>query len=363
MVAGLFDPPPPPALRRPSITVSLDGAVVAELLGLTLELHAAPAVDACTLTLPASTQVAVGATAAVSIDGGDGDAVAVLTGAVTGARAELDGTRVLQVTDAAAVLAGTRVDRSYEQQSAGDIARHVCAAAGLDAGGIADGTRYPFVVLDAGRSVWRHLARLAAHAGHVVTVDGDGKVAMTAPAAADIAAVVTYGQDVVALSVTETTPAARGVIVGEGAAGTHGSAAWAWLVRDPAAVTADAGGGPVLAEPSLRTPEAVQAAAAARRQLPAVAVVLESAPMPAVRPGRAVTVRAVPPELLPGPAGAPAGLLPAAAGAPAGLLPDGGTTLTVIAAVVVHDHRPGRGSRTTVRGWLPATPGPALGSP
>ena len=68
-----------------------------------------------------------------------------------------------------------------------------------------------------------------------------------------------------ALESFEAPPSAGAVtVIGEGAAGSQGSDAWSWLVKDPSGVTGSSGSGDparLVSDPSLRSSDAAQGAA------------------------------------------------------------------------------------------------------
>lgn len=293
---GLLDTAVAPTVRRPVLTVAVDGdadALAGTVVAADIELVTSPGVDRCTVTVAASAPVAVGATVSVSADAGDGDEAGVVTGRVAAVRRGATGVVVVEVADASVALATLRIDQSYEQQTAAEIARDLCGAAGVDVGEVSDGARYPFVAIDAARSVWRQLGRLAAHDGLLVGVDADGAVWLAAPAPEDIAGAFAYGVDVLDAEIVAREARAVAGIVGEGAAGSQGADAWAWPVRDPTPVRADLDA-PARGDGALRTPEAVTAAAAAAVARTTQRMTLTVPLAPALRPGRGVAVSGLP---------------------------------------------------------------------
>jgi hypothetical protein len=361
---GLLDAAGAPAVRRPALMVAVNGdaeALAGAVLAVDVDLASAPAVDRCTVTVAASAPpVPVGAEVAVSADAGDGEAVDLVTGTVAAVGAGARGSALLAVADASVMLAALRVERSYEQQTAGEIIGDLCAAAGVAVAELADGVRYPFVALHAGRPAWRHAGRLAAHGGLLVGVHADGAVWLAPPTPEDVAGAFAYGVDVLDLTVLARQPATVAGLVGEGAAGSQGADAWAWLARDPTPVRADLGA-PPLPDGALRTPEAVTAAADAASAQAAGDVALTVPLAPPLRPGRGITVADVPTAIVP--AGA-AGLASTAAAAVGG--PSPGPATATLAATMVrvrHRWRAGEPPTTRVDAAMPATPGAGGGLP
>jgi hypothetical protein len=132
-------------------------------------------------------------------------------------------------------------------------------------GSVEDGPRFPFYVVDDGRSAWTHVADLAAKSGFVARFDGDGKLDFGPASQGQPAQTFSYAQDVLALDATEAPAAAGAVtVVGEGAAGSKGDDAWSWLVKDPSGVSGSAGSGDpdrLVRDRSLRNGDAASGAA------------------------------------------------------------------------------------------------------
>jgi hypothetical protein len=112
-----------------------------------------------------------------------------------------------------------------------------------------------------------HVADLAAKSGFLARFAADGSLDFGAASEGEPAQTFAFAQDVLALDAAERPPAAGAItVVGEGAAGTQGDAAWSWLVKDPSGVTGTAGSGDparLLRVRSLRTSDAAGGAAEA----------------------------------------------------------------------------------------------------
>src|SRR5262249_14654531 len=164
-----------------------------------------------------------------------------------------------------AALAALRLNQSYEQRTAGDIVNALAGAAGVAVDRADDGPSFPFYVVDDGRSGWSHTAALARASGFLASVTPSGKLAFGPAADGDPVQTFSYGGDVLSLESFEAAPSAGTVtVVGEGAAGSQGSDAWSWLVKDPSGVTATSGSGDparLASDPSLRSADAAQGAA------------------------------------------------------------------------------------------------------
>jgi phage protein D len=261
----------PPAVRRPTFAVNLGSASAdtwaGALVSLAVEVGLAPAVDALTLQVANEARapgVAVGDSGTVELGYEDSGNELVFTGQVDAVQRSLAGTTRITVVNGGATLARLRLDRSFQQQTAGGIVQALLGEVGLSADGVEDGIDYPFYVIDAGRNAYQHIARLARRNGYLAYLTPEGKLSFAPFAGGQAEQTFSYASDILALDLADATPAAGSVTTtGEGAAGSQGSDAWSWLVKDPSGVQSTAGDGTALPIPdsSLRSSEAAQAAA------------------------------------------------------------------------------------------------------
>jgi phage protein D len=233
-----------------------------------VEAGLSPFADAVTLRLAGGTSapdVTVGDSGAVDLGYGDDTAEPVFAGQVDEVRHGVQGETSVTAVNGAAQLSRLRVIQSYEQQKAGDIVRDLAGRAGADTDTVEDGADFPFYVVDDGRSAYQHIAALARKSGFLAYFTPEGKLGFAPFTAGQAVQTFTYGEDVLSLDAAEVVPAVGTVTtVGEGAAGSQGQEARSWLVKDPSAVTADAGSGDperLIRDASLRSAEAAQGAA------------------------------------------------------------------------------------------------------
>jgi hypothetical protein len=209
---------------------------------------------------------AVGDAGTIEVGYADTAATRLFTGAVRTVVRDGHGLARLVAVDGAAMLAGLRVDTSFEGRSAGDHVRALAGEAGVATGTVASGIDLPFLAVDAGRSAWSHIAMLARLSGHWSYVAPDGRLYFVPVEAGEPAARFTFGEDILAIRRTAAAAPFGAVTTrGEGAAGSQGGDAWAMLVKDPSPVTGTAGrGSPArrFAAGALRTGDAARAAAA-----------------------------------------------------------------------------------------------------
>src|SRR5688500_18934963 len=198
----------PPGVRRPTFTIAfaaggggggaLGGlASVASSLGLTggardpwkeslvtlsVESGLAPRLDLLEIVLSGNSQapaVAVGDTGTVKLGYADGEEVTVFTGKVDRVRRRLDGSVILNASNAAQ-LAHLRVNQSFEQQKAGDIVNDLIGRTGISAGTVENGADFAFYAVDDRCSAYAVIADLARRSGLIAFIDHEGKLSFTA---------------------------------------------------------------------------------------------------------------------------------------------------------------------------------------
>lgn len=262
----------------------------------------APAVSHARLTLTdreGAPVVAVGDQLRVEL-GEEGALAAVLSGEVLAVESQPGAQRVVVLASAAIRLARRRENASHRARSLADLLKTFAGPAGFTAQVLETGASYEFLAIDDRRSLWEWAAVLAAQAGLLVWVDGDAALRCAKPGGPSVKT-FNYGQDVLALEHrTGAPPLGVLTLVGEGAAGSQGSAAWSWLVKDPQGVRVQAGSGdPARLDGagSLRSAAAVRDAVDARsRQATArsARVRLQVPGSPDLIPGATVTVQGSP---------------------------------------------------------------------
>lgn len=280
------------------------------LISLTVEAALAPVVDALELVLSSDSQapsVAVGDAGTVSLGYADGENVLVFTGTIDRVTRGLDGTTRVGARNGGGELARLRLNQGYEQMSGADIASDLAGRTSLQTDVMESGETLAYVALDDRTSAWSHLATLARRGGAVAYVSPDGKLHFVKPGSGDPVQTFHYGADILALDLADVAAELGEVSVfGEGAAGSQGADAWAWIIKDPAAVTGSAGSGAPersFADRALRSAEAAGAAArgladaAAARKL---AGRLRVAGAPAVTVGSVVEIADAPGDTLNG---------------------------------------------------------------
>jgi hypothetical protein len=251
------------------LTPGGDDPWAAALVAIRVDSYLAPAVDVAVLQLANEARapsVAVGDPGSIELGYADGENVLVFTGKVDAIHTNLAGATRITLVNGSAALARRRINQSYQQQSAGAIVSDLIGQCEVAAATVEDGSDYPFYVVDAPRTVYQHIARLAQRSGYIAAMTAEDKLQFS-PAAVDAAVqTFTYAQDLMALQAAEDTPLAGVLFTGEGAAGSQGSDAWSWLIKDASAVQKSAGeadGALPLVDAALRSGDALETAAAA----------------------------------------------------------------------------------------------------
>ena len=228
----------------------------------------APRVDQAILTLADDTQSPefnLGDSGDIKMGYDDSDVQTVFTGDIVSVQRGLDKQAVLGICNAAFTLSQRRINQSFEQQSAGDIVKELASVASVDTGSIESGLDFPFYVIDDGKNLYQHIALLAEKSGLIAFITADNKLNFAESESGEATKTFTYGADLIHIKVINTLPKIdKLTVVGAGAAGSQGSDAWSWLVKDPQSVTASAGDGDnsrLISDGGLRSADAVQQAA------------------------------------------------------------------------------------------------------
>lgn len=235
--------------------------------------------------------VAAGAAVAVSLGLSADTVEPVFTGAVDRVRAGSWGT-ALTLLGSTAALDRIRIGRAYTAQTAGDIVRDLCAAAGLSVGEVADGPTLAAYHVDERRTGWRHLRELARLVGAELASGAAGEVHVRAPRSGAAQHTLRAGAELLDWAAGPRQAGADPLEIGPyGAASEQGSDAWSLVHHQPG------GGGPHRVLPAIRDREAAvaldRAAAAAHARSGAHAVVAATGHA-AVRAGDLVDLDGLP---------------------------------------------------------------------
>jgi phage protein D len=302
-----------PSVRKPVFEVQFGNPSADDwaqaLVGFSVESGFAPWVDAAEIDTASAQGPSAAPGDAGSIKAGYDDSSndAIFTGQVEAVRYGIEGVTRYSASTGAAKLARLRVNQGYEQSTAGDIVNNLAQKAGVDTDSVEDGASYPYYAVDDRRTAWEHIAALARNNGFAAFFSPAGKLHFKPVAAGQPAVTFTYGADVLALELASGVPAAGQVtVVGEGAAGSNGSDAWSWLLKDASAVTSQSGQGDpqrLVTDASLRSSSAAQTAAgsiAAAAGAAAASGWILTPGAPAVFPGSTIEIAGAPQNALNG---------------------------------------------------------------
>jgi hypothetical protein len=268
-VSDLFGSDAPPAVRRPVLEVDFGGNADAwrqHITAVQFEASLLPGVDAAHLYFSSNAdapEIIPGDSGSIALGYEDNEPTVILTGQAMSVERNLSGLACVMATNGGSILAGTRLNRSYDQQSAGEIVSDLASAIETDS--LEDGVSFPHYAVDTRRNALQHIAVLARKCNFIAYFSPEGKLNFVPFSPGSPVQTFTYAVDILALEITESTPPVGEVtLVGEGAAGSQGSDAWSWLVKDPTTVTGTAGDGdpkrPGI-DASLRSSDAAQSAA------------------------------------------------------------------------------------------------------
>ncbi len=192
----------------------------------------------------------------------------VFSGSIVGMETGIKCQAALTICNGGFRLAQMRTNQSFAQQSAGDIVRSLAELAEVETDTVEAGIDLPFYVVDDSRNLYQHIAALAEKSGLLATINGEGKLNFKAVTSAAAEKTFYYGVDILSLRMRRTPPPLDKItMVGGGAAGSQGSEAWSWLIKDPQSVTASIGEGNktrLMVDHSLRSQEGVQQASAGK---------------------------------------------------------------------------------------------------
>lgn len=163
-----------------------------------------------------------------------------------------------------ASLSQLRINQSYEQQTAGDLVSDLSSQAEINTDVIESGIDLPFYVIDDRYNAYEHIHRLARKSGYIAHFTTEGKLYFGPEQSGQAVQTFSYANDILEVQVQQNnTSATAATVIGEGAAGAEGQEAWSWLIKDPGAVTAEAGDGKarLIQDAALRSSDACQAAA------------------------------------------------------------------------------------------------------
>lgn len=281
-------------MLAPALSLRLgDRLYAGQVAGLTLSRALLPGIDRLSVLFPAAVPVGVapGDEVALELDGGEG-AETVFTGRASAIRRRFDGV-VVTALGPAERLAAARPALALERVTAGEAIRRLAEAAEVETGEIAPGPMLAVYAADGRSSALAEIVRLASFTGAPAAFGGDGRLVVPDPARPVEALAIRYGREIIAVDATEGATAAAPVVVGEG--GDPSGPQARWIVAD--FLRGGSTSGQRIALPEIRTRQDADAAAraiAAARTARARKITLTTFLLPALAPGRPVTLADMP---------------------------------------------------------------------
>jgi len=268
---------------------------------LRVALELAPVPDSVTVVFPAHVKLSAspGDAARLTLGNGESDEP-VFTGTIAAIDRSFDAVRV-RALDAGGILSTFRPAATYEQTTAGEVAKSLCADCGVDTGDVDDGVDLAFYAADPSRTAYEHIARVAEWSGAIARVSADDALEMIVLNATTAELALRYGRELLAIT-QESRPSAieSFVVAGESGAGSAS-------VPEALRPTTDffAGNRPdapartarLASAPALRTAAAAASAGAARQRAYAAARfrgAFDAFLLPKLRPGTIVEMQDLP---------------------------------------------------------------------
>ncbi len=276
----------PPTVRKPGVEIgfaaSSGGGLASDLTALNggsgdpwqrslvsvnCNLSLAPSVDTTKLMIANDEQapaVAIDDEGTIALGFADSSMDIVMTGRID--QLHYDTRNLVHITavNGGAALSQLRINQSYEQQAAGDLVSDLCSQAEVDTDVVEPGIDFPFYVIDDRYNAYEHIHRLARKSGYITHFTTEGKLYFGPEQSGQPAQKFSYADDILELRIQQNNSSATAVtVIGEGAAGAEGQEAWSWLIKNPDAVTSEAGDGKarLIQDATLRSSDACQAAA------------------------------------------------------------------------------------------------------
>ncbi len=192
--------------------------------------------------------------------GYEGELTRVFTGTVTGVTHGPSRFSV-QALGGQDLLMRTRVDRSFQAQSAGEIFQALAGEAGAVVSRAEDGVTLSFYLADSSVNCFEHALRLGFHGGCDLYCDADGGLVFAPLPAPAQPRTLSFGAELIRASLHRTSPVSMPQYLPESPASSGGEDTW--LAKDNSGALAEAGeGAPRLGySPLMRTQEHAQAAA------------------------------------------------------------------------------------------------------
>ncbi|MFX0194500.1 MAG: hypothetical protein ACFFCW_00135 [Candidatus Hodarchaeota archaeon] len=200
----------------------------------------------------------------------------------------------------------TRINQTYQNQSAGQIVSDLAGQVNAEIDVAENGIDFPFYIVDDRKHVFQHAVELAAKSGLDLYVTPENQFTMRKFQKTRADHTFSYGEDIIEVQIFQGSPVAGNILVsGESPASSQGNDAWHWFAKDSSAFQGSAGEGNALLiqESSIRTKEGADTYAAGKLDLVTRAAThgrIVIVGKPEVRLGDAIAIEGVPTESLNG---------------------------------------------------------------
>lgn len=215
-------------------------------------------------------------------------------------------TTVFEGANSSSDMTKTRINQTYQNKPAGKIVSDLASQANAKTGSIDNGVDFPFYAIDDRKHVLQHAAELAAKSGLDLFFTPENKLEMKPFKKTKGDHTFSYGENILKLQILNSMPTVGKVeVVGESPAGSQGSDAWHWLIKDSNAVKGSTGNGKqlLIREPAIRAKKGADIYAAGKLDLLTRAATygrMVTLGNPEVKPGDAIEIKDVPTPALNG---------------------------------------------------------------
>lgn len=199
-------------------------------------------------------------------------------------------------------LSNLRVDRFYEQQSAGSIVKDLANSAGVSLGEISDGIQLPYYAVDSNKNAYEHVKDLANACGFEAYASNEDKLMFKKYEKSE-PKTVEYGKNIIRIVKLDQQEAVESVkVFGESPSSSKGLDKSHWLTKEN--VQGSAGTGPQVFVQSRIVRDEETAATVAKAALDkkklSILVEVEIVGNPEIKPGDTVKISGTPNEFLDG---------------------------------------------------------------
>ncbi len=193
-----------------------------------------------------------------------------------------------------------RGDRTFINQSAGQIVSALAGDAGVSTDTVEDGIDFPVYLMDSSVGFYEHCARLARKCGFDLYTTDEGDLVFAAFSITSADHTFKFGEQILSASAERSVPLDVVTVIPESPASSGGDDTTSWFVKDPSSHRGEAGGGAIgliMSDPFVRTKDAAEKTARGRlyfSKRDSVSGTVELMGSPQVKLGQAVALEGVP---------------------------------------------------------------------